>query len=1019
MFAALYLTAAAALFATQDTVHLVVAATTDVHGHATAWDYTRDAPFPGGLARAATAVDSLRRLYPDHVILVDAGDLIQGDPFADYFARVAPRDPNPIIDAMNLLRYDAATPGNHEFNYGLPAMRRALGGATFAYVSGNIYADDARMYPPYTVIRRGGVRIAIGGFTTPGVMVWDREHVAGKARVGRVMETAPAVLAGMRNAADFSLVLIHSGMGEASSYDTTGVGPENVAARLAAAPAPPDLVVVGHTHRQMTDSVVRGVHFIQPRPFAQSLAVAHVWLVRDGTRWRVARIRGDEVPLAVVEPDPRVERRLAGDQQAVRVYVQRPIGTATAAMSARYARTGPTSIITFVNAVQRERAHTQLSSTAAFNTGASFTAGDIRLADVAALYPYENTLVGIQISGAQLKEYLEYASRYYRVVDRQVTINDSVPGYNFDILLGADYTIDLRQPVGKRIVTLTVDGVPVTPTDSFTLALNSYRQSGGGGFRMLAGAPVVYNRGENIRDLLVDAIRRRARIDPGDFSQANWRLEPPPAERGARALFTPKGASRAELSVPALRILATTDLSGALAPDPTTAGVAALKTAMDSVAAACDCPSLRLDAGGHLGGTLLTDLEYGRPAVEAYNRLEIAATTAGPQDLAWPLDTLRQRMAESTTQWAMANVFASATGARPTWVHPYQEIPAGGLKVGVIGYLSPGRAALMTMPGRLDFEFRAGAAPLLPMLEELRGRGPDVIVLLAQAQDTCPTPGCRGALPEVVDGLAGAGLTLVVAGGGAGPARDTMMAGIPVVRPAPRGAGFAVVDLYRSEGGWRTRVAQVRVDPRTKPDTLLAGRVARYQRTADALAMDTVARLKLPAPRTPGPSALGNLVADAFRNALRTDVGVVPAGALGAGLGAGEVTYGDLIRVLPARLELINATMSGAELRTFLENAVGGEAPLVHVAGLTVRYDPHRQPGSRVRDVRLADGSELDDHRQYTVAVPGELAGSPIALPPGAVPGRTRVLDVDALALYLRRLPQPVEAPAAARFVLP
>jgi 2',3'-cyclic-nucleotide 2'-phosphodiesterase/3'-nucleotidase len=109
-----------------DTNHLVLVATTDVHGRATAWDYETDRPAPLGLTRVATLVDSLRRRYPGQVFVFDAGDLIQGNPFATYFARVAPEDPHPVLDAMNAIGYDAATPGNHEFNFGMDVMRRSL-----------------------------------------------------------------------------------------------------------------------------------------------------------------------------------------------------------------------------------------------------------------------------------------------------------------------------------------------------------------------------------------------------------------------------------------------------------------------------------------------------------------------------------------------------------------------------------------------------------------------------------------------------------------------------------------------------------------------------------------------------------------------------------------------------------------------------------------------------------------------------------------------------------------------------
>ena len=181
MFPAVLLCAAICT-APQDSAHLVIVATTDVHGHATAWDYLTNAPYPGGLARAATAVDSLRRRYPGSVILVDAGDLIQGDPFTDFFSGVGARDPHPVIDAMNLMGYDAATLGNHDFDFGLEVLWRSLAGAAFPYVSANILHDGVPVLPPTTVVQRNGVRVSITGLTTPGVMIWDRAHLEVKIR---------------------------------------------------------------------------------------------------------------------------------------------------------------------------------------------------------------------------------------------------------------------------------------------------------------------------------------------------------------------------------------------------------------------------------------------------------------------------------------------------------------------------------------------------------------------------------------------------------------------------------------------------------------------------------------------------------------------------------------------------------------------------------------------------------------------------------------------------------------------
>src|SRR5688572_18128497 len=220
LFAALALGASPAAQA-QDSLHVVVVSTTDVHGRVLSWDYVTDREAPWGLDRAATVVDSLRKAYPGRVVVVDAGDLIQGEPFATYFAAVRPADPNPVVDALNAVGYDAWTPGNHEFNFGLEALARATASAGFPVVSGNIFAlpRDTLVYQSYAVIRRGAVRIGITGFTTPGVMRWDARNVAGRALVRPILSQAERVLRELEPRVDLRLVLIHSGMDGSASYD--------------------------------------------------------------------------------------------------------------------------------------------------------------------------------------------------------------------------------------------------------------------------------------------------------------------------------------------------------------------------------------------------------------------------------------------------------------------------------------------------------------------------------------------------------------------------------------------------------------------------------------------------------------------------------------------------------------------------------------------------------------------------------------------------------------------------------
>jgi 2',3'-cyclic-nucleotide 2'-phosphodiesterase/3'-nucleotidase len=527
-----------------DTAHVVIVATTDVHGRVMHWDYENDREAPFGLTRAATALDSLRRLYPGRVVLVDVGDLLQGNPFAAHVATVSRLDPNPVIDALNILQYDAATPGNHDFDFGLDVFGRAVEAAAFRYVSANVYRlpRDTFALQPSVTLRRGDVSVGITGFTTPGVMVWDRAQLADRIRVRRILPEARGALEALRGT-DLSVVLIHSGLSGPSSYDTTGVGAEDVAAELARLPAKPDLVVVGHSHRQIRDTVIAGVHFVQPLPWARSLAVVHVWLMRQrggpggaaGRRYGVWRIRGDQVSLANVPPDPGLTRSLQVVHEQVRAWASVPIAQTDDTWSARYGRVEDTPAIDLVNEVQRRTAGTQLSATAAFNPQAGFGPGPVRLREVAALYPYENILKAVRIDGATLVRYLEQSARYFRpYAATGAAINDSIPGFNYDIVSGVSYSIDLTRPVGQRITQLTYQGRLVQPADTFTMALNNYRQGGGGGFEMLKNLAVVYDRGESIRDLLIEEVRRAGTLRVTDWFTDSWRIIPPEARERIR-----------------------------------------------------------------------------------------------------------------------------------------------------------------------------------------------------------------------------------------------------------------------------------------------------------------------------------------------------------------------------------------------------------------------------------------------------------------------------------------------------
>lgn len=515
-----------------DTVTLLVAGTTDVHGWLRGWDYFANAPdSTRGLARAATVVDSLRRAHVGPFILVDAGDDLQGTAINN----VALRDsllPNPVMAAMNAMRYDAAVIGNHEFNFGLGYLDRVLAQATFPMLAANVYRPNGtHAYRPWVMVHRGDLKVAIVGGTTPGAMVWDRDKLTGRIEVRDIVPSVRAAVEdARRQGAHVVIAVLHSGLTGAASYDTVtmNVPSENVTARVAREVPGIDLIVFGHSHRELADSTIDGVLLTQPRNAAASVSVSRLTLARGPSGWRPVARRGGVLRVAGRAEDPAVVAAVDEAHRRAVAYATAPLGRTGVAWRSDSARVRDVPIIDFVLEVQRRVAGADVASNAAFSLNADFGPGEITMADMAELYPYENNVLrAIRVTGRQLREYLEHSARYYRAgATGDSLVDPNVAGFNFDIVSGVDYVIDISRPVGARITSLTRNGRPVADGDSLTMAINDYRQSGGGGYSMLRGAPVVYDRQEVIRDLLVEEVRRRGVLNPEDYHRVNWRLAP-------------------------------------------------------------------------------------------------------------------------------------------------------------------------------------------------------------------------------------------------------------------------------------------------------------------------------------------------------------------------------------------------------------------------------------------------------------------------------------------------------------
>jgi 2',3'-cyclic-nucleotide 2'-phosphodiesterase (5'-nucleotidase family) len=1025
-------------------IEILVVATTDVHGRLRGWNYEINRPDTlRGLTRAATIVDSVRRAAPGRVILLDAGDLLQGNSLTYVAARIAPDAPHPVMAAMNAMHYDAAAVGNHEFNYGLPFFERAIAQATFPFLAANAYRPDGtHAVRSWVMVERGGARIAIVGATTPGSMVWDRDNLAGRLRIGDIVPAVRAAVSEARAAgAHAVLVTMHSGLNEPSSYDTvtTGVPSENAAERVAREVPGIDLVLYGHSHKEMPDTLINGVLLMQPKNWATSVAIAHITLASGASGWHVERKRSGLVQAVGHPESPAVLAATDAAHRSTVAWVTAPIGRTPVAWHADSARVTDTPLIDFVNEVERRASGADLASSAAFSLDASLDSGAITPGQLQALYPYDNTLRAIRISGRQLREYLEQSARYYRTgPDGAVSVDPTIPGYNFDIVSGVDYTLDVSGPVGQRVTRLERNGKAVAPTDSFTMALNNYRQTGGGGYAMLSGAPVVYDKQQEIRQLLIDEVRRRGTIAPAHYFTRNWRLEPlqavgtlyqqlrrenredAHAAGGAPTVVPPRGPRPATR----LRLLSTNDVHGALEPRSDNAGVrrgglAYLATAIATARAGCvspACETLLVDGGDEMQGTPASNLAFGRPIVELFNELGYSAAAVGNHEFDWGQDTLRARMRQARYAFLGANV-RYADGRDVPWIRDDTLITRGALKIGVIGVATRLTPTTTRASNVADLRFLDPAPIVDSLARRLRARGAGYVVLLAHDGAFCDRDGAANCKGEIVD-LARRLTEPVdaIVSGHTHSLVNTDVSGIPIVQARLTGTALAVVDL--GPDGTSHHVVDVLTDSIT-PDPTVAAHVRDAVARVAPIVNQSVATIERDLNRDGNQYPLGNLIADAMRSVGQSDVAVMNNGGIRTRLRAGPATYGSLFEIMPFANALYRYTLTGSALRDYLERLVA-KRPSVHVSGVVVTYDSTAVEGARISSVKLADGSPLRADGHYTLVLNDFLASGGEGLALGARAIKSEVLpdgDLDAFVAYLRARPQPVQAPTDVRLV--
>ncbi|ANS49995.1 2', 3'-cyclic nucleotide 2'-phosphodiesterase [Bacillus thuringiensis] len=582
----------------ESTVNLRILETSDIHVNLMNYDYYQTkTDNKVGLVQTATLVNKAREEVKNSV-LFDDGDALQGTPLGDYVAnkikdsknRVDPSYTHPLYRVMNLMKYDVISLGNHEFNYGLDYLKEVTSKTKIPVINSNVYRDDHDgndendehyFDRPYHILEKEVVdeagqkqivKIGVMGFVPPQIMNWDKANLEGQVKAKDIVETAKKMVPKMKaEGADVIVALAHSGV-DKSGYN---VGMENASYYLTEVPGV-NAVLMGHSHTEVKD-VFNGVPVVMPGVFGSNLGIIDMQLKKVNGTWEVQKDQSKPQlrPIAdskgnpLVESDQKLVNEIKDEHEKTIEYVNTHVGETKAPINSYFSLVQDDPSVQIVTNAQKWYVEQELkkpeyekikdipvlSAGAPFKAGGrngatyytDIPAGTLAIKNVADLYVYPNTLYAVKVNGAQVKEWLEMSAGQFNQINpkpkekiEQQLVNTGYPTYNFDIIDGLKYEIDVTQPAkydkdGKvvnantnRIVNMTYEGKPVADDQEFIVATNNYRGSSKT-FPGVSEGEVIYQSQDETRQIIVKYMQETPAINP--TADQNWTFKPIVADK--------------------------------------------------------------------------------------------------------------------------------------------------------------------------------------------------------------------------------------------------------------------------------------------------------------------------------------------------------------------------------------------------------------------------------------------------------------------------------------------------------
>ena len=559
------------LTAQERIVKLKIAQTSDIHGNYYPYDFIHQRQANGSLARICSYVKKERKIYGERLILLDNGDILQGQPTAYYYNYIDTTSVHLCAEILNYMKYDAGNMGNHDIETGRNVFDRWAEDCHFPILGANIIETDTKRphFKPYIILEREGIKIAILGMITPAIPAWLSETLWQGLRFDDMEETARKWIEIIRQEENPDIVigLFHSGK---KPYRLNGKYNENASAEVARNIPGFDAVLMGHDHalacEKITNTEGNSVWIVNPANNGLMVGEVEIKIKVNDEKIIGKQIESRLVAMENYEADSAFMKQFEPQQRTIRHFVSRKIGTINQTISTRSAYFGPSAFVDLIHQLQLEISGADISLAAPLSFDSEIQKGDICVSDMFNLYKYENMLYTMELSGREIRNILEMS--YALWTNRMTSASDQIlllrenprPGaedrskfvnasYNFDSAAGIRYTVDVTQSEGHKVhIESMADGSPFNENKMYKVAVNSYRGNGGGELLTKgAGIPqedlekrILTSTSKDLRYYLMQYIEQRKNITPRALNQ--WKFIPeewtrPASERDYKRLF--------------------------------------------------------------------------------------------------------------------------------------------------------------------------------------------------------------------------------------------------------------------------------------------------------------------------------------------------------------------------------------------------------------------------------------------------------------------------------------------------